>query len=194
MSYQTYITDAVVITSFDSNFADKSYLLFTKTAGMIYASAKSVREERSRQRFALQDFSVITVSLIKGKTGWRIGSVQSEGNFFSEAQERSIRGSVVRVCKILRRFVAGEEPNSELYDEVFLGLTHLSRSDISNRTLIEEVLITRLLYSLGYIAYTPALALILDTPLAPLLVSAVPESMLILLKSVTDKAYTASHL
>ena len=45
MSYQTYITEALIVGSFDSNTADKSYLLFTKSAGMLYASARSVREE-----------------------------------------------------------------------------------------------------------------------------------------------------
>ena len=72
MSYQTYITDAVVVGSYASNTADKSYLLFTKRAGMLYATARSVREERSKQRYALQDFSHITVTLVKGKGGWCI--------------------------------------------------------------------------------------------------------------------------
>ncbi len=194
MSYQTYITEALICGSYDNNTADKSFLLFTKTAGMIYATARSVREERSRQRFALQDFSVITVSLIKGKTGWRIGSVQSEGNLFAEAGTRAVRGSIVRVCKLLRRFVAGEEPNPLLFDEVMLGLSHLVRVSIIHRTLLEEVLVARLLYSLGYIAQSSELLLVFDTPLGTLLEQPLGVDLLPLLKSVTDKATTASHL
>ncbi|MEX2341217.1 MAG: recombination protein O N-terminal domain-containing protein, partial [Candidatus Paceibacterota bacterium] len=83
MSYKTYTTEAIVCGSRVNNTSDKSFLLFTKDAGMLWAAAKSVREERSRQRFALQDFSLIRASLIKGKSGWRIGSVESDRNYFT---------------------------------------------------------------------------------------------------------------
>lgn len=194
MSYQTYITEALIVGSFDSNTADKSYLLFTRDAGMIYASAKSVREERSRQRFALQDFSRITVSLIKGKSGWRIGSVQGEGNFFAEASDRAVRGSIVRICKSLRRFVAGEEPHPDLYLEIIAGLIHLSKPTITNRNLIEEILLTRLLHTLGYIAINKNIEIAIDADLATLFTTSLPETLLARLKTVTTKATTASHL
>lgn len=194
MSYQTYITEALIVGSFDSNTADKSYLLFTRDAGMIYASARSVREERSRQRFALQDFSRITVSLIKGKSGWRIGSVQGEGNFFTEAGDRTVRGSIVRICKLLRRFVAGEEPHPDLYVEITAGLTHLSKSGLTNRALIEEIILTRVLYKLGYIASNKDIALVLEADLITLFTMPLPETLLARLKTVTTKATTASHL
>lgn len=194
MSYQTYITEAVICGSFDSNTADKSYLLFTRDAGMIYASAKSVREERSRQRFALQDFSRITVSLIKGKTGWRIGSVQSEGNFFVEATDRAVRGSVVCICKLLRRFLAGEEPHPDLFDEVMAGMVILCREKVGNRALFEEMLVARVLYRLGYIARTPSLSGVFDSSLTELAQNPSDYGVLADLKSVTEKATTASHL
>jgi recombinational DNA repair protein (RecF pathway) len=194
MSYQTYITEALIVGSFDSNTADKSYLLFTRDAGMIYASARSVREERSRQRFALQDFSRITVSLIKGKTGWRIGSVQSEGNFFVEATDRAVRGSIVRICKLLRRFIAGEEPHPDLYEEILAGLTHLSKTNSKNRNLIEEVIFVRVLYRLGYIASAPHIAAVLDSKLSDLFATELPTTLLAQLKTITTKATTASHL
>jgi recombinational DNA repair protein (RecF pathway) len=161
---------------------------------MIYASARSVREERSRQRFALQDFSRITVSLIKGKTGWRIGSVQSEGNFFVEASDRAVRGSIVRICKLLRRFVAGEEPHPDLYDEIMAGLTHLANHTIQNRPLVEEIILARVMYRLGYIASSGDIAPVLDTELDSLLTTELPATLLAKLKTVTMKATTASHL
>lgn len=194
MSYQTYITPALICGSFDSNTADKSFLLFSREAGMIYASAKSVREERSRQRFALQDFSIVIVSLIKGKTGWRIGSVQSEGNFFVEATDRAVRGSVVRLCKLLRRFVAGEEPHPNLFDEVMAGMIILCRETMSNRALFEEMLVARVLYQLGYIARTPRLRGVFDSNLTELAQNLGTYVVLADLKSITEKATTASHL
>lgn len=194
MSYQTYITEALICGSFDSNTADKSYLLFTKLAGMIYASARSVREERSRQRFALQDFGIVTVSLIKGKTGWRIGSVQSEGNFFASAPNRLVRGSVVRMFKFLRRFAGAEEPEPVLYDEFCIGIKYLTQPHVENRTLIEEILQTRMLYHLGYIADTNDLKYIFDQPLPELLLSKLDPALLPRLKTITGNATSASHL
>ncbi|MES2966821.1 MAG: hypothetical protein V4668_03465 [Patescibacteria group bacterium] len=194
MSYQTYITEGLICGSFDSNTADKSYLLFTKSAGMIYASARSVREERSRQRFALQDFGIVTVSLIKGKTGWRIGSVQSEGNLFASAPNRLVRGSVVRMFKFLRRFAGAEEPEPVIYDEFCLGLSYLTKPDVENRTLIEEVLQARMLYHLGYIADTEDINFIFEQPLPVVITSELLLPLLPRLKTITGNATTASHL
>jgi recombinational DNA repair protein (RecF pathway) len=143
MSYQTYHTEALVCGSYHNNTADKSFLLFTKRAGMLYASARSVREEKSKQRYALQDFSLITVTLIKGKTGWRIGSVETEGNVFGNALSRQSRGSVVRVLKLVRRFVAGEEPHPELYDELVYALQYLASDTATHRVLAEEIIAAR---------------------------------------------------
>lgn len=155
MSYQTYTTKAIVCGSFDNNTADKSFLLFTRRGGMLYATARSVREERSKQRYALQVFSRINISLVRGKQGWRIGSVESVGNLFSEASSRAVRGSVVSVMKLVRQYIHGEETNHTLYDEVSEGLDLLISLPSDTSVNIWEVFIkARILYQLGYIAPT----------------------------------------
>lgn len=166
MSYQTYITDAIVVGSYANNTADKSYLLFTERAGMLYASARSVREERSKQRYALQDFSHITVTLVKGKAGWRIGSVESHENFYADATSREARGSVVRLTKTLRRYVQGEVPDTQLY-HTYVEALALLVTDCAMRTAFERCAEVRLLSHLGYVAS--------DTVLEPLLVTALHE-------------------
>ena len=193
MSYQTYHTEALVCGSYLNNTADKSFLLFTKRAGMLYASARSVREERSKQRYALQDFSLINVSLIKGKTGWRIGSVDTEGNIFGSALSRSARGSVVRILKLLRRLVAGEEPHPELYDELVYALRYVASDIASHRTLAEEIIEIRILSILGYIARTSELESVLSGSLREAL-DTTPETMLPTLQSLTVHAQSASQL
>ena len=153
MTYQTYITEAIVCGSFDSNTADKSFLLFTRRGGMIYATARSVREERSKQRYALQVFSHITISLVRGKQSWRIGSVESTGNLFAKARSRAVRGSVVSIMKLVRQYIHGEETNFALYDEVVEGLNFLIALSNDESLLIWETYIkARILYQLGYIA------------------------------------------
>jgi len=154
MSYKTYITEALVCGSTASNTSDKSYLLFTKDAGMLWASARSVREERSKQRYALQDFSRIRVSLVKGKSGWRIGSVEAHGNPFMRADSRSKRGLINYVVTQLRRYVHGEIPLPQLYDDT-LELLSVAQDESTKRVKLEQLFSLRLLALLGYVAVDP---------------------------------------
>jgi len=193
MSYQTYITDAIVVGSYASNTADKSYRLFTERAGMLYATARSVREERSKQRFALQDFSHITVTLVKGKSGWRIGSVEVHENFFMRATTRAERGSIVKLAKVLRRYVQGESPEPTLYTEFLAALTHLTSPTLAAREAFELCTIVRLLTMLGYVAPS--------SEIAPCLIGEISEQDPSLLQSLSHHlelvyrgAQAVSHL
>ncbi|MFM2339574.1 MAG: hypothetical protein RLZZ360_210 [Candidatus Parcubacteria bacterium] len=192
MSYQTYITDAVVVGSYHSNTADKSYLLFTERAGMLYATARSVREERSKQRYALQDFSHITVTLVKGKAGWRIGSVESYQNFYADAVSRLARGSVVRLTKTLRRYVQGEVPDENLYRTYTEALALLS-TECEARTAYERCAEVRLLSHLGYVASDAVVAPLFETSLHELSPALVGEHEAIL-ELLYRGAQAVSHL
>ncbi len=152
MAYRTYTTEAIVCGSRDSYTSDRSYLLFTEEAGMLWATARSVREERSKQRFALQDFSLIRVSLVKGKTGWRIGSVESIKNTFLAADTQPARAGVASVIKLLRRLVQGEEVVTAVYVDTREVLQHLPRVDPADVTHVVDHFTLRLLAELGYIA------------------------------------------
>ena len=149
--YHIYTTKALVCGSFLQGNADKVFLLFTKDLGMLYATAKSVREERSKQRFALQEFSLIKVSLIRGKQSWRIGSVESERNYFHEAVDRQARGSVVLIFKTLRRFIHGEESLVPLFDFCLSALQGISK-EINPREFIDLMIQVKILDELGYIS------------------------------------------
>lgn len=161
MSYKTYITEALVCGSVNNNTSDKSYLLFSKEAGMLWATAKSVREERSKQRCALQDFSHIRVSLIKGKSGWRIGSVEALGNPFLQADTRTKRGTVNFVVTQLRRYVQGEIQLPKVYDDTFALLAYEEIQHEQNM-LIRELFLARLLSDLGYVAPTSSWAPVIE--------------------------------
>ena len=149
MSYKTYTTEALVCGSAAHNTSDKNYLLFSREGGMIWATARSVREERSKQRQALQDFSWVRVSLVKGKSGWRIGSAEALGNSFLSAQTRSERGIVKQVILQLRRYVHGEVSLPRVYDDV-AELLLCNTAD--ERDLSAQLFSVRLLSELGYVA------------------------------------------
>ncbi len=150
MSYQTYTTDAIVCGNRVSNTADRVYRLFTRDYGMVWATARSVREEKSRQRFALQDFTFVRVSLVKGKTGWRIGSVEAVGNAYFSATTREVRQVVAQALNLVRRLIQGEEA----VPEIFADLEQLWRQCLQGAHIplvAAEYFTYRSLATLGYI-------------------------------------------
>lgn len=150
MGYVTYTTQAIVCGTYDRNTADRSYRLFTRELGMLYANARSVRKEESKQRQALADFSHIKVSLVKGKGGWKIGSVVEIKNYYGHAVDQAARGSVVKIIRLIRRFVTGEETQVDLFDEYIRALDFFAEERVE-RKCFEHVFVQRILAQLGYI-------------------------------------------
>lgn len=122
---------------------------------MVWATARSVREERSRQRYAMQDFSLIKVSLVKGKSGWKVGSAESEVNYFGEVQSgpREARAAITSVIRLLRQFLHGEMAHVVIFNDVKLALEKISKTDDPHR--IVDIFSLRFLHNLGYIANDP---------------------------------------
>ena len=157
---------------------------------MLWASARSVREERSKQRYALQDFSIIRVSLVKGKQGWRIGSVEAISNPFMEASAREARAGLSAVIKLLRRFLHGEEANAAIYDDAVMALSCMTVADIVDIIDLQEQFTLRLLHHLGYIAPHESFAHILTADDPWSVPNAVPPRG----RKAIEQALTASHL
>lgn len=158
MAYQTYTTEAVVCGSYERHGADKQFRLFTKDAGMLYAMARSVREERSKQRYALQHFSYVQVSLVRGKSGWRIGSVEAERNLFSNAHSRAARTVVVGTVRLLNQFLQGEDPHPEVFEDTRRCIEFaLLESEVEANKLL-TLYELRLLERLGYVGAKNSIA------------------------------------
>jgi len=157
---------------------------------MLWATARSVREERSRQRYALQDFSLIKVSLVRGKSGWRIGSVEGERNYFADTLSgtREARAAVAAVVRLLRQFLHGEIAHPTLFDDTKSALEKINYKSIDHSGLV-DIYTLRFLHTLGYVATTPELNQYLTTRewwQLPVL----PEKAVAAIK----KAKQASHL
>jgi recombinational DNA repair protein (RecF pathway) len=160
MSYKTYITEALICGSSASNTSDKSFLLFTREAGMLYATAKSVREERSKQRYALQEFSYVRSTLVHGKSGWRLTGAEPLTNAYTIQTRREARALIRNTVRLLRRLVQGEIPHERIFDDVKKVLTYCHTDD---EALLEEILTLRTLNALGYTAPHNNLQVLIDT-------------------------------
>ncbi len=190
MSYHIYTTTAFVCGAVDQNQSDRAFLLFTESLGMVWASARSVREERSRQRYALQVFSEVTISLIRGKSGWRIGSVMPGANYYQQASTRAERVAITKLCKVARQYIHGEEVSPKLYATLLHGCqTILQSSDIDPEHVV-LLFTTKMLHILGYVAAPADMTLRFNEPL----VAPLQPTEISLLQDMIKNASTVSHL
>jgi DNA repair protein RecO len=159
MSHHIYHTRGIVIETLNVREANKAYWIFTRELGMVFALAQGVRLAASKLRFSLQSLSIIEVSLVRGRSGWRVVNAKEISNTYWQAKNVSQGVAMIsRVLKLVRRLVAGEEKNEILFDRLSEGLTFLA-NETNGRTLttkqvmnLEFVLLLQVLYTLGYFA------------------------------------------
>jgi len=190
MSYHIYITEALVCGTYNRNTSDRSVALFTREAGMLYASVRSAREERSKHRYALQDFSVARVSLVRGKAGWKVIGVEPITSLYWNTSTRAGRAVVRNVVRLLRRFVGGEEPMPEVYDDI---MSALSVQDVLTDRL-ELLLTLRTLSALGYIDPEGKNRAFIEAPDTLSVLNDVTDSHEVESRRAIARAFETSHL
>lgn len=153
--HHIYHTEALVLKGSPQGEANKVFTLYTKEFGLITATAQGIRLERSKLRFALQDFSYIRVDLVRGRDIWRITSATSIQHFSPLLTTKTATHFFSSTTKLLLRIAVGERSDFEVFNEYLGVYTLLSKNksfladDILKK--IELVLVYRVLYFLGYI-------------------------------------------
>lgn len=166
MSHHRYQTEAFILGSSPIGEADRFIDMFTKDLGRVRVIAKSIREERSKLRFSLQDFSVSDVSLVRGREVWRLVGAENRRSVYSEFNNRiEERDTIIRLLSLLKRLLSGEEENAVLFKVMsdslsFLHTNTLSRDELSS---FECLIALRVLYNLGYLVKESNNAHFLDT-------------------------------
>jgi recombinational DNA repair protein (RecF pathway) len=191
MAYKTYITEAIVCGSKPSLTSDRSYLLFTREAGMLYAVAKSVREERSKQRFALQEFSYIRVTLVHGKGGWRVTGAEAIKNLYAQETTREARGLLRNTLLLTRRLIQGEIAHPDIFDDL---VDLFSTPILTNALPLEHIFTYRTLHTLGYIAPEVSLTRFLEGRSLRILGEVMAKEEVEMIARATHRALTESHL
>lgn len=155
MSHTLYSTECIVLGSLNSGEANKYISLFTKEIGLVKAVAKSVREEKSKLRYSLQNLSFTNATLVRGREVWRITGAEEQYSLHQELKDDEDKLFVItQILNLLNRLVHGEEKNEYLFNTLSDGLEYLRDNNIDKETLknFEHFVVLRILYSLGYIA------------------------------------------
>lgn len=152
MAHEVHTTDTIVFASADVQDADKLFWLLTEDFGLIFASAKSVREEVSKLRYSLQDLTLTEVSLVRGKGMWRITGADSQA--YEHALTTDMMVVFGRIAALIRRVVPTDEVVHDVYDVTKEAFLALIKSEMPAEH-IEVLAVARLLYRLGYVSREP---------------------------------------
>ena len=191
--HHIYHTEGIILGSQNYGETGKYYSIFTRDLGMIYASAQGVRKISSKLRFVLQDFSYVKIDLVKGKDFWRITSV-SKTNKLEKLSNPEILKVLVNISKLLKRLLAGEDPNKDLFLDLISGLSILEKSETENELRnIEVIIVLRILNNLGYIGGEDILKDFIKSPFEEDIIWKVKENRMKILHQI-NKALKETHL
>lgn len=149
--YHIYHTEAIILGGKAVGEGDRVLYCYTRLLGLVAARAKSLREGRSRLRYALQTFSNVEIDLVRGKNGWKLISAYQINAFGSLWRHPLKRRIVALHAHLIRRLINGEERHELLFDDMLSGLQFLS--GIENEVELragELILVVRILSRLGY--------------------------------------------
>ncbi len=130
MSYAVYTTRGFILGSAPSGEASKTYSIYTEEFGLIAARAQGVRLLASKLRYNLEEYSLATLSLVRGREVWRVTGAEKEPLPGSGARMRA------RILNLARRLVQGEERN----DILFSALLCLKDEKASETAILAEIL------------------------------------------------------
>jgi len=135
-----------------SGESNRFYKIFTDEMGLVGATAQSVREGRSKLRYVLQDFSIVTVDLVRGKEVWRTISAGAYRPL-EVIKKDSVRIKLFAgYCSLLSRLLQGEARDQELFEEIMRVVDFLEAHVVEQEFVLSfETLVTlRVLVHLGY--------------------------------------------
>lgn len=192
--HHIYHTEGIILGSKGYGEAGKYYSIFTRDLGMIYASAQGVRKMSSKLRYVLQDFAYLKIDLVQGKDFWRVTTVSKTGILENITKNKEAFQIFVNISRLLKRLLAGVEPNESLFVDLLNGFSILEKAQTKDELRnIEVVLVLRILSNLGYIGENKVLTNLIKSPFEENLVFEVSKKRIEILDQI-NKALKETHL
>jgi len=192
--HHIYHTEGLILGSKNYGETGRSYSVFTRDLGMIYATASGVRKISSKLRFVLQDFSYIKVDLVQGRDFWRVTSASKTNMLEGLSKNRETFQVFYNIGSLLKRLLAGVEPNESLFTDLVRGLSILEKTaEVDDLRNIEAVIVLRILNNLGYIGGSETLQNLTKSPFEQDLIFDASKSRKEVLSQI-NKALKETHL
>lgn len=191
--HHIYHTEGIILGSKDSGEAGKQYYIFTRDLGLIYATAQGVRKMSSKLRYVLQDFAYVKVDLVAGKNIFRVTTASKTNDLEHITKRPETLKVFANVARLLKRLLAGVEPNQALFEDVLLGLQILEKAEVKDLENIEAIMVLRILNNLGYIGENDAVLGIIKSPLQEELLLEALKNRKTIVQEI-NKALKETHL
>lgn len=146
MAHHTYRTEALILKTLPRGDSDMFVQMYTRDFGYIGGIGAGLRKGQSKLRYALQEYSRAQVTLVHGKTGWRITGATSIQNYFYETEEQML---VARLFSVIKLLAGSEEENERVFAAAVGMLDALKEG--GDRDALEILGMVRILHALGYI-------------------------------------------
>lgn len=153
MPHQIYLTEGIILKKKDFGEADRLFWIYTEKFGMIMASAKGVRLEKSKLRNNLSVYSFGEFAVISSKDFWRIVDAREIVAPKTNAGFSERAKVFAKISSLMIRMVRGEEKNDQVWLELknaFLKIFS-AKMDKENLKDLEMTSVAGLLKSLGYV-------------------------------------------
>lgn len=192
--HHIYHTEGIILGSKNYGETGKYYSIFTRDLGMVYASAQGVRKISSKLRFILQDFAYLKIDLVQGKDFWRVTSASKTNKLENIIKDSGTFEVFSNIAKLLKRLLAGIEPNEILFTDLINGLSVLEKTkEKESLRNIEAIIVLRILNNLGYIGENETLQNLIKSPFEENLVFEISKTRLEVLHQI-NKALKETHL
>ncbi|MEK7564185.1 MAG: DNA repair protein RecO [Patescibacteria group bacterium] len=192
--HHIYHTEGIILGSKDFGESGRYYYILTRDLGLVYAAASGVRKMSSKLRFILQDFAYLKIDLVQGKNIFRITSASKTNKLENITHRPETFKIIFNVSKLLRRLLAGVEPNEALFADLLSSLTFLDKlekkEDLQNA---EAVIVLRILHDLGYIGGDESIRDFIQSPFEESMVFEVASKRKNVLNEI-NKALKETHL
>jgi DNA repair protein RecO len=192
--HHIYHTEGIILSSRSYGEAGKHFHIFTRDLGMITASAQGVRKMSSKLRFVLQDFAYLKIDLVQGKNIFRLTNASKTNKLEHIVKNAETLKVFANIARLLKRLLAGVEPNEALFIDLIHGLSILEKTQGKEDLLnIEAILVLRILNNLGYIGENEVLQNLIKSPFEENLVFEVSKDRAKVLHQI-NKALKETHL
>ncbi|KND46736.1 MAG: hypothetical protein AB201_02770 [Parcubacteria bacterium C7867-006] len=150
MSYHIYTTEGIILKR--TSFGEANLILYILTfdLGLIIASARSARLAVSKLRPALQEYTNVTLSCVKGKGGWKVTNVVALQNFYFDHPEYTHK-TLAHIVSLLIKMMPGEASNPDVFKIIKEAFTHIKNLKEESVDNFEILVVLRVLFELGYV-------------------------------------------
>ncbi len=153
MSHHIYHTRGFILGNTPAGESNRFYKIFTEELGLLGAMAQGVREEKSKLRYSLQNFSRVTVDVVRGKEIWRITNAALESQLLNIKNDAAKLELFARIAFLVRRLVVGEGKNDNLFRDLERAADFLEHSVLPRALFpaFEALAAIHILARLGYL-------------------------------------------